>query len=288
MRGVTYSNDGKYIYVPEYGVYSTTSNIPLFRTDGDAYHGRFSDDSRFLVVTLDGVYDTSIGNRIIDLDSYVGQNAFGVDPSFDRNSRYVVVTTGGVFDLEKISILFPVEGSIYSNSVFSPNGEYIAVPGDALYSINGTKLFDLDGIAASNAGFNAQSQFISISGIGTYSIPLRQLFTLLPVIYFSPDNIFAQSWTNGACLISGSDADSWPFRTGVIDANGANIRAIPNLNGQLLGSVANYPGSGYLSVFAKTPDSLWYKVYFMDNWGWVSSSVVNVISIPLDVPIENP
>jgi len=84
--------------------------------------------------------------------------------------------------------------------------------------------------------------------------------------------------------IYGLRDNPWPYRNGNIFADHpVNVREFPSTDSRVVTTI-----EGSYAVFARTADNSWFKVRPDGYVFWVSASVVDVISMPEEVPVENP
>ena len=80
------------------------------------------------------------------------------------------------------------------------------------------------------------------------------------------------------------EGNPWPVaRTLIRIPQDVNIRQTPN------GEILRSDLSGVFTVVARSSDSSWYKIITEgEETGWVAASVVEVLSMEEDVPVETP
>ncbi len=276
-----FSPDGALLAVSGYGVYDSKFGEKLFSISGSKYYSPvFSPDGTLLAVSGDGVYDSKSGQKRF---SIFGSKYYSL--VFSPDGALLAVSGYGVYDSKFGEKLFSVSGSLFGLLVFSPDGALLAVSGDGVYdSKSGQKRFSISG----DPVFSPDGALLAVSGYGVYDSKFGEKFFSVSgsnygSVGFSPDGTLVMIGSYYRCDVYGAKGNVWPIQSGVVHAVNKNIRINPDINSTVLRA-----GDGDLIVVGRTEDNQWYQVISEGDLGWISASVVDVVSMPDKIPVLTP
>jgi len=303
----TFSPDGS-LLATNNGVYEVATGNKRFSFSNSV----FSPDGS-LLATNDGVYEVATGNK---------RFAFAKSnyplPVFSSDGTLLAIANNGLYEVATGNKRFAISNSEYP-PVFSPDGSLLAIAKDGLYeTATGNKRFSIssyypvfspdgtmlalgfDGlyeVATGNKRFSISDEYqvfspdgtlLALAKGGVYDVATGQKrFTIAgdyPSPNFSPDGTLIGASTDYACTLYGIPNNNWPIRMGLIHAIKVNIRRSPVTSADLLTSIQD----SYLVVTARTVNNDWYQVDYGEGTGWVASSIVEIVSMPDDLPVVTP
>lgn len=174
----------------------------------------------------------------------------------------------------------------WTEFTFSPDQNYFAAFEFALYDLYGRRIVAIlppnrDGSFSDDGSVLAVEDTFVIDVETGETNDLRGLeprFTL--------NNNLLVTQFGDTCLIYGSPMNNWLYSGGSVRTMNnvtVNIRRSPSAEADIVGV-----NQGELMVFSRSPSSDWYKVNtFSELSGWVSASVVEIINIPENLPVED-
>ncbi|HEX2620973.1 MAG TPA: hypothetical protein VHL11_12520 [Phototrophicaceae bacterium] len=267
---VVFSPDGTLLASVREGVYEVATGKKRFSIAG---YGLFNSDGTLLRVLGDGVYNVSTGEKLFTPSEFFG--------SFSPDGTLLAVANDGVYDVVTWQKRFAI--SAYGS--FSPDSTLLVISNDGVYDVTtGEKRFAISG---SYISFSPDGTLLAIEQDGIYDVVTGQKrFEIDGYPRFSPDRtLLTVSFGNG-CLLYGDVARAGshelPVTGAVYVTTGEDTEVYRSSSvGEVTGTVSS---QGTYLVFARNSDSTWFKI---GNEQWISASVVNVLSIPDDLPVED-
>jgi WD40 repeat protein len=276
-RTPLFSPDGSILAVGDDGVYDVATGQRRFMIAFNSI--AFNPDGTLLAVTGEGIYRVSDGYRSGDLPGYDYY-----DPAFSPDGS-LLATHWGVRAVSTGDTLFRISGA--GELAFSPDGALLASRADGIYKVSTGELIFEPNNNYSWFAFNQDGSLLAVTNDRIYDVVTWEpRFEQGDTYYFSPDgNTLAVTIEDG-CALYGLPEHPWPYRSGLIEtADWVNLRRTPA--GAIIHGV-----NGTYPAIARTPDDSWLKIKVNEEEGvisgWVSSSVVRIVSLPSEVPIENP
>jgi hypothetical protein len=307
-----FSPDGTLLAATRDHVYDIVNMRKLYATDG--FELSFSQDSKWLI-TNKGIYDARTGELKIPVCKYCGA-------AISMSGSLLAIAGDGVYELPSFVKRFdignadkyldtpefsPDETIVISDAaydvgtgerlasvtvpgVFSQDGSFFAAEWDNLYD---TTTWDAIVELERYAYFALSDSVVVVGWDGIYATSTGSRFNSVAqgyVRFNSSDNLITviDDWIPARkfqiptkyCLIYGLPNSDWPFRSGLAHVGErTNLRESPNLNSAIVTTTSDTD----LPIFATTAARDWYRV---DDNSWVAARVVQTISLPDDVPIE--
>ncbi|MCA9910981.1 MAG: hypothetical protein KC519_20140, partial [Anaerolineae bacterium] len=310
-----FSPDGTLLAAARDGVYDLITMQKLYTTEG--FNIAFSPDSLWLL-TDDGVYDAHTGELRVPITCNLCL------ATVSQSGTYLAIDGDGVYKLPEFARLFDLDPEYEANNhppVFSPDetllvsdavyriptGEYVAaasVQGE--FNTDGSRfaaywdyLFNTDTWETiipleRYAYFALGGDVLAVGWDAVYNAATGEKYTSIASGYTRFNDpqtriTVENHWISGRythettdfCLVYGLPGTDWPYRSGLVHVDDSvNLRSAPNPNSPIVTTTARTD----LPVFAVSPDGAWLKVA---EETWVANWVVEVISLPPDLPVED-
>ncbi|MEL6525130.1 MAG: hypothetical protein AAFQ07_05405, partial [Chloroflexota bacterium] len=258
FTSMRFSFDSQYLAVADDSVYTLPEGERVFDTT-DSRYVNFSPDSTLVALADGDVYELGTWEQQF---AFIEADVSGF-PIFTENNRYLRIVNWGWYDLTTgNNTLIPVPDF----SRFSPNGDFMEVYEEAIYSLEtGEAVFSLEIDNTMRPGFVPNS----FNGTQTH--------------------LAVSNGEQYVCQIYGAAGSDWAYRSGIVSVED-EVQSFDTPEGE-----ENRMLSGTLVVFSQTEDGAWYRVTKGNNMSgepvsalWIRADDVMPISMPEGIPIESP